>query len=140
MAREDKRENISTDQDEQRWFIDLDYFQSNNRSFVVLAEDRLCADCRKRLKVAGGAISADLLFTTIRDCCSGAPDYITGELPILDSIFRIFLANGNQPLSLGELGQQLSDRRGGDAYRTSPEMLYRLLKRDQYYGIRPVGE
>jgi len=64
---------------------------------------------------------------------------ITGELPILESIFRLFLATGNQSLDLEELGKQLSERRSGDPYRTSVEMLSRLLANDQYYGLRQVA-
>ncbi|GAI07324.1 unnamed protein product, partial [marine sediment metagenome] len=48
-------------------------------------------------------MAADLL-TTIKDCCSKTPGFITDKLPILGSIFRLFLANGNQPLDVEELG------------------------------------
>ncbi|GAH99783.1 unnamed protein product, partial [marine sediment metagenome] len=47
-------------------------------------------------------------------------------------------ANGNQPLDLEELGRQLSEWRGRDTYRTSAGILSRLLKSDQYYGLRQV--
>ena len=85
----------------------------------------------------GEIATADLL-ATIRDCCSKTPGFISGELPILESIFHLFLANGNQPLDLEQLSQQLSEWRGGDSYRTSVEILSRLLKSDQYYGLSQV--
>ena len=131
-------EDISTDQPKPRWFIDLGWFQQNNRSISALAQSYLCAKCRKQLSAEGKEISESDLLTTIKDCCSHAPEFITGQLPILESIFRFFLANGNQPLTLEELGEQLSERRGGDTSRTSEEILLRLLKSDQYYGLRPV--
>ena len=134
------REDIDTDQARPRWFIELDWYQPNNRSFFALARDCLCPQCRKQLRVEEGEISAADLLSNIRGCCSKAPDFVTGELPILESIFRLFLANGNQPLDLEELGQQLGERRGGDASRTSIEILSRLLKSDQYYGLREAGE
>jgi hypothetical protein len=56
----------------------------------------------------------------------------------MESVFRLFLSNGNLALDIIELGRQLSDRRGVDTYRTSIEVLSRLLSHDQYYGIRPV--
>ena len=77
-------------------------------------------------------------MSTIRDCCSKTPGFITHNLPILESIFRLFLANNNQPLDLEELGEQLSQWRGGDTYGTSAEVLSRLLESDQYYGLRRV--
>ena len=52
--------------------------------------------------------------------------------------FRLFLVNGNQPLDLEELSKQLAEWRGGDTYRTSPEILSRLLDSSQYYGLRRV--
>ena len=133
------REDIGTEQVKQRWFIDLDWYQLNNRSFFTLARECLCPKCRERLKVEEGEIAAAELLTAIKDCCSKEPDFITGQLSISESIFRHFLANGNQPLELEELGKQLSERRGGDPYRTSVEVLSRLLERDQYYGLRQIA-
>ena len=95
-------EDITTEQVRPGWFIDLDWFEQNNRSFSALAQSRLCSKCRERLK---GEISAADLLSTIKDCCFKEPGFITGELPILESIFRLFLANGNQPLNLEELGK-----------------------------------
>ncbi len=130
-------EDITTEEVRPSWFIDLDWFQQNNRSFFALAQSCLCPKCREKLK---GEISTADLLTTIKDCCSKTPGFIIGELPILESIFRLFLANGNQPLDLEELGRQLRDWHGGDTYRTSAEILSRLLQRDQYYGLREVPD
>jgi len=128
------KEDIITDQIRPYWFIDLDWYRQNNRSFLALAQGCLCPECGERLKE--GEISAADLVTTIRDCCSKTPDFITGKVPILEAIFRLFLANGNQPLDLEEMGRQLSDWRGGETSGTSAQVLSRLLERDQYYGLR----
>ncbi len=129
---------IITDQPEPCWFINLDGYQQNNRSFWALAQSCLCPKCREQLKA--GEISAAELVSTIKDCCSKTPDFITGRSPILESIFRLFLANGNQPLDLEGLGKQLREWRGGDTYRTSAEILSCLLSTDQYYGLRQVQD
>ena len=131
------KEDTSTSQVSLRWFIDLDWHQQSNCSFFVLAQSCLCPKCQERLK---GEISAADLLTTIKDCCSKPPNFITGKLPILESVFRFFLANGNQPLDLEELGKQLSEWRGGDTYRTSAEILSRLLSSDQHYGLRQINK
>ena len=128
------KQDIITDQISPRWFIDLDWYRQNNRSFLALAQGCLCPECGERLKE--GEISAADLVTTIKDCCSKTPDFITGKVPILEAIFRLFLANGNQPLDLEEMGRQLSDWRGGETSGTSAQVLSRLLERDQYYGLR----
>ena len=132
------KEDISTDRVKPRWFIDLDWYQQNNRSFLVLAQSYLCPKCRKRLMAEEKEASVAELLSAIRDCCSKNSGFITYQLPILEGIFRLFLANGNQPLDVEELGRQLSDWRGGDTYRTSVEILSRLLSHDQYYGLRPA--
>jgi hypothetical protein len=131
------KEDTSTNQVSLRWFIDLDWHQQSNCSFFALAQGCLCPKCQERLK---REISVVDLLTTIKDCCSETPNFITGKLPILESIFRLFLANGNQPLDLEELGRQLSEWRGGDTYRTSVEILSRLLNSDQYYGLRQINK
>ena len=128
------KEEITTDQIRPCWFIDLDWYRQNNRSFLALAQGCLCPECGERLKE--GEISAADLVTTIRDCCSKTPDFITGKLPILETIFRLFLANGNQPLDLEEMGRQLTDWCGGETSGTSAQVLSRLLESDQYYGLR----
>jgi len=124
-----------TDQDnvESCWFIDLDWYQQHNRPFLSLARDYLCNKCREKL--TGKIITVGKLLANIKSCCGRSEDFIGGELPITESIFRFFLANGNQPLSLNELGQQLSKLRNGDTLRTTPEILSHLLSNDQYYGF-----
>jgi len=98
----------------------------------------MCPKCNERLKEGDGEISASDILATIQDCCSQAPGFISGELPILESVFRFFLANGNEPVDVEELGKQLSKYRGGDTYCTSAEILSRLLTSDRYYGLRQV--
>ena len=129
-------ENVGVKQGEPRWIIDLDWYQQNNRSLATLAQGCLCPKCQEQLE-AGGLSEADSV-ANIRDCCSRLSGFITGELTILESIFRLFLANGNEPLNLAELSRQLNRWLGGDTYRTSPEVLSRLLKDERYYGIRQV--
>ncbi len=130
------KENPSTEPGSPRWFIDLDWCEQNDRSFLILAQGCLCPWCREQLKA--DEISAAKLVATIRDCCSKLPSFITGELPILAIILRLFLANGNEPLNLAELGRRLGECRGGATYCPSVDFLSRLLKDERYYGIRRV--
>jgi hypothetical protein len=120
----------------QRWFIDLDWLEQNNRSFLALAQGCLCPKCRGRLEGSEKQFSAPDLMTNIRDCCSKTPGFFTERLPVLESIFRLFLANGNQPLDSEELGRRLAERRGSAHQRTSVEVLSHLLGNDRYYGLR----
>ena len=137
MEREDE---VTNDQPKTRWLIDLDWYQRNNRMFSALTKDVVCRGCAGKLSAKGKENSAKDLLSTIKSCCSQSPDFITDQLPIMESIFRLFLANGNQPLDLEELGEQLSERRSGDTYRTSPEIISRLLKNDRYYGLQEAKD
>lgn len=124
---------------EARWAIDLDWLESTNRSFFVLARDTLCPKCRKKLKVDTSAPKPAELLKAIQNCCGKSSDYVSGSLPFQESIFRTFLANGNKPLTLEELGERLTERRGIDTYRTSPAVLTRLMQSDRYYGFRGIS-
>ena len=126
---------ITSDQSQQLWFIDLEWFERNNRSFSLLAKRCLCPKCSKRLKASEKEVAADDLFSAIKKCCSKTPGFITDKTPVSESVFRVLLAAGNQPMNLEELGRQLSERRGGDTIRTSVGILSRLLAADRYYGF-----
>ncbi len=122
-----------------QWFIDLDWYDANNRSFFILARERLCPRCRKQLRVDEKEVPAADLLKAIKNCCASEPGYITVDLPVMESIFRLFLANGNMPLGLEELGQQLSEWYGRDTYRVPLETLPRLINKNRYYGLREAG-
>lgn len=59
-----------------------------------------------------------------------APDYIGQQVSLVDAVFRVFLANGNQPLTANEL----AERTGRDA----KQILRTLSGARVYKGIRPV--
>jgi len=133
-------ETIATKQPAPKWFIDLSWYQQNNRSFLILARSSLCAKCREQLSAKGNEIPASEILSTIKKCCSGATDFISDRLPIMESVFRIFLANGNQPLGLDKISEQLRNLRGGDIYHTTQAFLSRLLKDERYYGLRQAPD
>ena len=60
-----------------------------------------------------------------------APDFINPQIALIDSIFRVFLANDNTPLSPNELSQLLP-------WKPSRTILATLGGRQIYLGIRPV--
>jgi hypothetical protein len=128
-------EDISAEQPAERWFIDLEWFPQSNRSFLALAQECLCPACRQRFTAPPAEITANDLIKAIGDCCSKTAEFMPDDLPILESVFRLFLANRNRPLDLDELVRELMKRRAGSGYRTSPQVLSRLLKNDRYYGL-----
>ncbi|MFC1920271.1 hypothetical protein ACFLYQ_00935 [Chloroflexota bacterium] len=121
--------------DEERWYIDMDWYQENRRSFSALAQPCLCAKCRKKLKADEGEVAPNKLLSAIKDCCSKQSGFITTDLPVTESIFRALLAGGNEPVEIVELGERLKGWRGGSSGSASRTILSRLLMHDQYYGF-----
>jgi len=127
-----------------KFHIDFSWWEKQNRDIRVFMLDHLCPECSD----AVGSLSevrmvdmvdpetaevtrVDAIWEAIRACCSLKPGYITPDTPLLDSIFRSFLANGNKPLSVLELYERLNKR--------PPETILRVLTKGRVYlGIKPV--
>ena len=73
--------------------------------------------------------SENELMLAIRIAAQG-PEFVTPQTSITDAIFRSFAANGNQPMSVNELGELLA--------RPPQTILKMLSGREVYYGLRPV--
>jgi hypothetical protein len=119
-----------------RYFIDLDWYQQQERSFATLATSRLCPTSRKKEKTKSEAA----LLRTIKQCCSKRDGYITPNMPLLEMVFRLLLANGNEPLELGQMQEQLQKWLGdtNNSRDLSIPKLKRILDNDRYYGLRPA--
>ncbi|MFC2038511.1 hypothetical protein ACFLUG_01930 [Chloroflexota bacterium] len=131
-------EDTGNELEETMWFVDLDWLKESNRSFSTVAQRSLCNKCRKKLKIEKGEISASKLIDALKSCCSKEKNYISSELPVMESVFRLLLAGGNEPVSLLDLGEQLRQKWGGSPGTTSPEILYRLMMNDRFYGFNHI--
>lgn len=80
----------------------------------------------------GEVIRVDGLQHVIREHCSRQPGYISDQISLVDAVFRIFLANGNVPLSPRELADVVG--------RPAETILRTLSGRETYKGLRPVTE
>jgi hypothetical protein len=133
-------DNGKATENEERWVINLKWLQQNNRSFTALVRSSLCPKCQKKFKVDQSEAKPNELLKALKTCCSKSVEFIKPGLPLQESIFRVFLANGNQPLTLADLGEQLNQWRGTDNYRTSVPVLTRLLNNDQHYGLQKLPD
>lgn len=122
---------------DREYFVDVEWFRRNKRSLEVLIERRICPSCRSKPKRKPSDVAA--LIDVIRTCCSSSSDFMNARLPILEVIFRLLLANGNQPLALETLTLQLNENRKGVLPPVSTDTLQRLLDRDKSYGITPYN-
>lgn len=129
---------------ETKFHIDMDWWERNQRDIRVYIREALCEECRAQFEAyangqeidavdeqTGEVTRVDGIWHALRTCCSTKPDYITPTMPVVEAVFRTFLANGNKPLSVNELYERL-DRR-------PPETLLRILTGGEIYmGIRPI--
>jgi hypothetical protein len=136
MATEQAQEKESVET-RPRYFIDLKWYQKQGRSFATLATTRLCPTSRKKEKSKTDAG----LLRVIKQCCAKREGFITPTMPLLEMIFRVLLANGNQPLELEQIQEQLRKYLGDSHTKDiSIPRLKRIIEHDQYYGLRQVPE
>ena len=144
--------------EETRFFVDPQWYEDRGMAFNVVAQARLCSSCATKLgtfveerypiidpktkrvsfEYRRVPYAANPL-PIIRDCCSRARDYITPDTPLLEAIFRVFLANGNQPMSVSAVREHLLTYLPEMAALRSDypvELLEKLIRADRSYGLR----
>ena len=80
----------------------------------------------------GEVFSIDSIEYSVRSHCSSQEDYITKGTAMVDSVFRVLIANGNQPLTI----KQLASCIGRIGQETT--ILRMLGGRKVYKGLRPL--
>ncbi len=125
--------------------IDFDWWKQNENDWHVHLRGLLCAEHRDKLvnMPSGTMIDyvdpetaevqlMDGLQQVILSHCARQPDFVTGQTQLVEGVFRIFLANGNTPLSPMELAERLG--------RPSNTILITLSGPRVYRGLRPILE
>jgi hypothetical protein len=129
---------------ETQFHIDLNWWEQQRRNFRVELLNHLCEGCREGFTSHRGTEiidwvdpetaevrQVDGLWHSLRTCCSQKGDFVSPDTSLATAVFRLFLANGNEPLSALELWQRLA--------RRDPDTILRLLiKGRTYYGIEVV--
>ena len=123
--------------------IDFDWWQENGKSLRVMLASHLCQSCAKEHAddaaqaidwvdpQTGEVKQVDILWHTLRTCCSQQPDFITPQTPLATAVFLSLIANDNAPMTAVELHQMLAPR--------SADLIRRTIGRHHvYYGIKPV--
>jgi len=123
--------------------IDFDWWRQNDTSWRIHLRSCLCEEHQKAYADVNSheeidwvdpetaeVHSVDGLQNVLMTHCARQPDFITSYTTLVDSVFRIFLSNGNSPLTPVELGE-LTGR--------SPQMILNTLAGTKVYkGIRPL--
>jgi len=123
--------------------LDYSWWERNNLRFGVELRAHLCPAHQSVYgehenvesidwvdERTGEVTRVDGVQHVLRVHCSKQPDYINADLPLVDAVVRVFLSNGNKPLTCRELG---------DIIGRSPETILRTLAGQRVYkGIRPA--
>ncbi len=125
--------------------IDFNWWQDRDRDWRVFLQSLLCPDHQQIFSELPGDHLVDFIDPATAEVqrvdglqhvlithCAKLDGFISPHTTMVDAIFRIFLANGNAPMTPVELAQ-LSGR--------SPDLILRVLTGDQIYrGLRQVME
>ena len=124
--------------------IDFDWWQKNERDWHVYLRSLLCPEHQEAFaNIEEGQVidwvdpetaevkPVDGLQNTLMSHCVQQPDFLTEQTAMVEAVFRLFLTNGNIPMSSDELGERLN--------RPANTILRTLSGRRVYKGIRPIS-
>ena len=125
--------------------IDFDWWSKNDRSWRVYLRSELCPDHQKIFedKSANEEVDwvdpetaevqrVDGLQHVLITHCAKQSGFIPEHSTLVDAVFKIFLANGNMPLTPVELSERLS--------RPADTILKTFSGARVYKGIRPCTD
>ena len=130
---------------ETKFQIDYDWWDRADRDLEIYLRSHLCAEHREAFADAKADALVDNVDPDTAEVtkvpgiqnilithCAQQPDYITRQTSLVNAVFRIFLANGNTPLTARDLGERLGRQ---------PNMILRTFSSPRVYkGIRPYVE
>jgi hypothetical protein len=125
-----------------KFHIDFDWWGQNDNDWRVHLRSLLCATHQQAFSEAAGDEMIDWvdletaevqrvngLRNALISHCAKQEGFITDHTTMVDAVFRVFLANGNVPLTPVDLAERLG---------RPPEMILRTLSGGHVYlGLRP---
>lgn len=141
---EGKRTSLVKPTPQTPFHIDFDWWQKNERDWHVYLRSLLCAEHQAAFAsleegqtidwvdpLTAEVKAVDGVQNTLMSHCAKQPDFLTEQTALVEAVFRLFLTNGNIPMSSEELGTRLN--------RPAMTILRTLTAGRVYKGIRPVG-
>ncbi len=125
--------------------IDYSWWDRADRDLAVYLKSHMCPEHQERFAdfdpdaqvdhvdpETGEVLRVNGVEHVLISHCSQQPDYLTQQTSLVNATFRVFLSNGNEPLSPKELEQRLG---------RPARMILRTLSGPRVYkGIRPYVE
>lgn len=128
---------------ETKFHIDFDWWRKQRQSLGAYLQGHLCPEAKNLHPTdnqtfdwvnpeTGEVFQIDMLWHIIQTHCGQQPNFIDDSLPLTRSIFRLFIANDNTPLTSLEIYEML--------HKKTPDLILRTIGGHQVYdGIRPVN-
>ena len=124
--------------------IDFAWWKKNERDWHVYLRSLLCAEHQEVYAnveqgetidwvdpVTAEVKPVEAVQNALMTHCVKQPEFLTSQTALVEAVFRLFLTNGNAPMSSRELGERL---------RRPPETILRTLAGARVYkGIRPYN-
>lgn len=122
------------------YHISLERLSELNRSPAPLLLTRLNTACPSYGKTPANAPDPVRLMAEIRRHCKDDADFITQSMPLQEIVFRTLLLHGAEPMTLGQLHQELTERWSSLLRPISVTVsgLARILDTDQFYGFESI--
>jgi len=121
--------------------IDFDWWKDNDENWRVFLQGLLCEKHQELFKeqqenvvidavdpLTAEVKQVDGFLFELMSHCAKQPEFINDNMPLIGKVFRIFLANGNQPLSATQLSELVK--------RPAQTVLITLTGPQVYKGIR----
>ena len=123
--------------------IDFDWWKQNERDWHVFLRSLLCQEHQEAFATIeeGDMIDwidpetaevkqVDGVQHALMSHCAMLPEFVGEHTAIVEAIFRTFIANGNQPISVDDLAKRLG--------KSSHVILKTIAGPRVYRGLRPI--
>jgi hypothetical protein len=125
--------------------IDFEWWKRSDRDWRVYLRSFLCEEHQRMFEnldndeiidwvdpKTAEVKQVDGLQHVLISHCAKQEDFLTRNMALVDAVFRVFLSNGNKPLTPQELGELLN--------RPADTILRTFSGLRVYKGIRPVSD
>ena len=123
--------------------IDFDWWQETDSNWRIFLLSFLCEKHQETFSDKSDSLKIDAVdlqtaevhpvdgfLHTLMNHCAKMEDFIPDNLPLIGRIFRIFLANGNEPLTPQQLSEMVN--------KPARTILVTIGGYQVYKGIRPI--
>ena len=125
-----------------KYFIDFDAGATSGRALPMLVASRRCYLCQQADEDAPADADPRQFIDRITEHCAAERDYLLADTPLKEAIFRVLLANGNEPMDAEEISAVLTEKWAmtPSPRNTAADVIGRMADSSRGYCIARVPE